>query len=80
MDHFSQLNITEIVYFIVLSVNAYFIKDLVKSINEMRLDIVKFTVLHDRTESDVKNANIKIERIEKELVNLNLRIDRVENS
>ena len=63
-EHFTEIIGT--FCFIALSCNAYFIKGLIDSINEMRIGIVKITILHDGTIETVKEHKEEISYLKRE--------------
>tara|TARA_R110000787_G_scaffold5686_6_gene20543 strand:- start:5972 stop:6229 length:258 start_codon:yes stop_codon:yes gene_type:complete len=63
---------------LLLMVNAFFIKDLVKSINEVKLELARLVEKHDST-SDKVNSNIEdIKDLYKTLNDIRDRLSKVE--
>jgi len=59
---------------VLLGINAFFIKDLVRSIQEMRVDIVRITTQHDNTVLDVRDNKNRILILEKEISRIRERL------
>ena len=49
---------------IIGSINAFFIKGLMNSINDVRMDLIRTSTRHDSTIDDVKENKVKIEKLD----------------
>jgi hypothetical protein len=60
---YETLGVIGAVIAVLLSVNAYFFKDMVKSLKTIELELMKLSTQHDRVEEDVKfllSENLKV--------------------
>lgn len=63
---------------LLLMVNAFFVKELVKSINEVKLELAKLVTQHDNTSDTVKVHAEDIKELYKNLNNIREKINKIE--
>jgi len=61
-----------------LIVNAFFIKELVKNISEIKIDVIKLLTNHDNSSSDIDDNKEDIKDLYKTINTLRDRINRIE--
>ena len=63
---------------ILLLANAFFVKDLVKTINEMRIELVRISTEYKNTVDDVKDLKEKALIQDKEIIKIRERLHNLE--
>jgi hypothetical protein len=78
MDISSTIAIVGSILAVLMTINAFFIKSLVFSINSLNLKMTTITVQHDHTVIDVKDLKDRLASQEKETLKLRDRVHTIE--
>ena len=78
MDITSTITIVGSILGALMALNAFFIKSLVSSINELNLKMTTVTIQHGHTVIDVKDMKLRITAQEQEILKLRDRVHSLE--
>jgi hypothetical protein len=66
-------------YMILLSVNAFFIRSLIASLNELKIQVVKISIQHGQVSETAKENRAKLAIVEVELARCKERLHSIES-